>query len=674
MARPATGDNPPGSDEAPPAHTHGAARARARDGKRARPAAAGDERLSPRLHELTLSTSALAKPTKVRILLPAGYAAQREHSYPVLYLLHGASGDRTSWTSAGQGEAEQLTAKLPLIVVMPDGGLGGFYTNWFNNGAGGKPRWEDWHVKQLIPWVDRHYRTLDARRERAIAGLSMGGFGAFTYASRHPDLFTAALSLSGAVDPTTPPGVGPSVIDAISASDGAAPGSLWGPFATQEVRWRAHDPYDLAENLRGLALWLRTGNGQPGGPFGGGPTLDLIEAGVFAMATSVHTRLDGARHPARLRRATVPASTSGRIGTAGCAADAARDHAALPPRVAAARARHLPRRGAELRRIRMERAHEAAGDGVQPAVGAGRRGFTLTGSGSATVTTPSAYRRAVTPQGDRAGKTQQRARDPGRTAAHRGGLGPGNPMQQYTSRRQHARVQGARARSRPSAGAACANAARCAAARASASMSAFAGRLALHARALEQRRQALEARLGQEGRAAARAELAVAGRRVAVAVRAERRLRVVHVQAAQPVEPDERHAVVDHLARACRPCGCRSRWPAGGSESRQTPIRLSPPRQLDQVAQLVEGAAERVAGAGGVLEQQAAASRTRRAPRGTPRRRARAPRRAARRRSSRDGSPRRRRRSRRPSAARGSARRADLRAHLAVLGRPRLIR
>ena len=91
---------------------------------------------------------------------------------------------------------------------MPDGGRGGFYTNWFNNGAGGQPRWEDWHVKQLIPWVDRHYRTLDARRERAIAGLSMGGFGAFTYASRHPDLFTAALSLSGAVDPTTPPGVG----------------------------------------------------------------------------------------------------------------------------------------------------------------------------------------------------------------------------------------------------------------------------------------------------------------------------------------------------------------------------------------------------------------------------------------------------------------------------------
>ena len=82
--------------------------------------------LSPRLKELTFKTSALAAPTKVRILLPANYESMRRHRYPVLYLLHGASGDQTSWTSAGQGEAEQLTANLPLIVVMPAGGRGGF--------------------------------------------------------------------------------------------------------------------------------------------------------------------------------------------------------------------------------------------------------------------------------------------------------------------------------------------------------------------------------------------------------------------------------------------------------------------------------------------------------------------------------------------------------------------
>jgi pimeloyl-ACP methyl ester carboxylesterase len=126
-----------------------------------------------------------------------------------------------------------------------------------------------------------------ARRGRAIAGLSMGGFGTFSYASRHPDLYTAAASFSGAVDPPLVPGL----IDGIAALDGGAPGSLWGRFETEEVRWRAHNPLDLAENLRGLALWLRTGNGQPGGPFPGGPTTDAIEAGVAAMAQRVHQRL-----------------------------------------------------------------------------------------------------------------------------------------------------------------------------------------------------------------------------------------------------------------------------------------------------------------------------------------------------------------------------------------------
>jgi hypothetical protein len=115
----------------------------------------------------------------------------------------------------------------------------------------------------------------------------MGGFGTFTYAARHPDLFTAALSMSGAVDST----VAPSVIDSIAGSDGGPLGSLWGSYDTEQVRWRAHNPGDLAENLRGLALWLRTGNGQPGGPFGGGPTVDPIEGAVEVMAKNLHQRL-----------------------------------------------------------------------------------------------------------------------------------------------------------------------------------------------------------------------------------------------------------------------------------------------------------------------------------------------------------------------------------------------
>ena len=242
------------------------------------------EQLKPRLVEYTLKTDALAEETKVRILLPNGYDASGDRRYPVLYLLHGCCDDWRSWSD--KSELIQMTEGVPLVVVMPDAGAGGFYTDWYNNGAGGPPKWETYHVSQLIPWVERTFRAVAAREGRAVAGLSMGGFGTMKYAARHPDLFVAAASFSGAVDNMDPAG---QAFEAIAMQDGGRPGSLWGPRATQETRWRTHNPVDLAENLRGLRLTLRTGNGQPGGEYGGGP--DLLESGVHRQSTSLHNRL-----------------------------------------------------------------------------------------------------------------------------------------------------------------------------------------------------------------------------------------------------------------------------------------------------------------------------------------------------------------------------------------------
>jgi S-formylglutathione hydrolase FrmB len=393
------------------------------------PRLVGTEDLSPRLSEQTFRTSDLAAPTKVRILLPAGYASQPKHRYPVLYLLHGASGDQTSWTQ--EGEAEALTAKLPLIVVMPAGGKGGFYTNWFNNGKGGKPRWEDWHIKRLIPYVDSHYRTRATRSERAIAGLSMGGFGTFSYAARHPDLFTAALSMSGAVDTT----LAPSLIDSISGSDGGKPGSLWGPFDTDGVRWRSHNPLDLAENLRGLALWLRTGNGQPGGPFGGGPTIDPIEGGVEVMAKNVHQRLQKLHIPHvfddygpghhlwpywnRDLKETLPAIMA-RFRKGSRPPARITFNAAEPTYSVYGWTVSVKRPAMEFSRL----------------ANASRRGFTLSGSGSATVTTPAVFvpggrYRATVAQGGAATSVPVRANRNGRLRVAVA-LGPGNRLQEYT--------------------------------------------------------------------------------------------------------------------------------------------------------------------------------------------------------------------------------------------------
>lgn len=241
--------------------------------------------LSPRLQELTFRTPAIDGDTKVRVLLPAGYDGSGHTRYPVLYLLHGALDDYTSWTA--KGDAEAITAPYRMIVVMPDGGTDGGYSDWYNGGKWGQPAWETYHIGQLLPWIDAHYPTIAERRGRAVAGLSMGGGGAMKYAARHPGLFTAAGSFSGAVDSNNVY-VQP-LTETAGWSRGAPPGSEYGPRATDEIRWRGNNPWDLAENLQGMLLQVDTGNGNGGGP--GGDTGDPVEAGVHQQSVSFHQRL-----------------------------------------------------------------------------------------------------------------------------------------------------------------------------------------------------------------------------------------------------------------------------------------------------------------------------------------------------------------------------------------------
>jgi diacylglycerol O-acyltransferase / trehalose O-mycolyltransferase len=250
------------------------------------------QRIDDRLTDDIVTSPALAAPVHVRILVPAGYAAHPRARYPVLYLLHGALADWRSWTDGG--DAERITAGLDAIVVMPEGGNGGWYTNWFNGGAGGPPEWETFHIGRLIPWIDATYRTVARRNGRAIAGLSMGGFGAMSYAARHPDLFVWAASFSGAVDIIHNAPVA-AVIAAEAPADGGKPDDQFGQRVADEIVWRAHNPWDLAGNLRGLVLTLDTGNGQPGPSDDPSTPFDPIEDQVRLMSVSLHQRLGALR-------------------------------------------------------------------------------------------------------------------------------------------------------------------------------------------------------------------------------------------------------------------------------------------------------------------------------------------------------------------------------------------
>ncbi len=126
------------------------------------------------------------------LILPRDYATSTRR-YPVLYLLHGYTDHYPAWVS--YTNLAQYARSYEEIIVMPEGD-NGFYTNSY---ADPKLAWEDFLILDLIPYVDGHYRTVASRQGRAIAGLSMGGFGAIKLGLKYPRMFAAVASLSGAL-------------------------------------------------------------------------------------------------------------------------------------------------------------------------------------------------------------------------------------------------------------------------------------------------------------------------------------------------------------------------------------------------------------------------------------------------------------------------------------------
>ncbi len=273
-----------------------------------------DEPLTARLHELTVASTAMGREVKVDVLLPDGYADRGPRQrYPVLLLLHGHGGSHTDWPDHG---VEQIVGDRPLIVVMPDGGYGGWYSDWYGTDrAGGTagvpaPAWETFHLDELLPWVESHYAAAGTRAGRFIAGLSMGGFGAMSYAARHPDRFSVAGSFSGAVDTTLYEPVGPVALPpAVNAPDQQPPDEcIWGDPITHNARWHGHNPTSLAGNLADTVVYLVTGGGVPGehdDPSAPSPGAMGTEHGVWHMNRSFDRALTaaGVAHTAEFRLA-----------------------------------------------------------------------------------------------------------------------------------------------------------------------------------------------------------------------------------------------------------------------------------------------------------------------------------------------------------------------------------
>ena len=146
----------------------------------------------PSVETIQFRSNLVSATLPYNVILPPGYRAASTTRYPVLYLLHGWAGHYTDWITRTQ--VADYAAQHGLIVVMPEGN-----DSWYvDSGGVVTDKYETYILKELIPDVDKRFRTIQSRYGRAVAGLSMGGYGAIKYGLKYPGTFEFAASISGA--------------------------------------------------------------------------------------------------------------------------------------------------------------------------------------------------------------------------------------------------------------------------------------------------------------------------------------------------------------------------------------------------------------------------------------------------------------------------------------------
>ncbi|TDB86407.1 esterase family protein [Actinomadura sp. KC216] len=248
-----------------------------------------------RQFDVTIASPALGAKVKTRVLVPKGWSAGASRSWPVVYAYHGGNNDFGSWTR--DSDIEKTAGAYDVMVVMPEGGSRGSYTNWWNDGKGGIPAWETFHIDEVIPLMERNFH---AGSMRAAIGLSSGGQGAITYAERHPGLFRYAASYSGPLN-ITAPGM-PTILTSMNREAGTA---IWGDPITARANWRAHDAAAMVDRLKGTGVYVSSGNGQPG-PFDDPDTVPWHAGRIGEQLAGVMT----ANFVEAARRAGVPVTAN----------------------------------------------------------------------------------------------------------------------------------------------------------------------------------------------------------------------------------------------------------------------------------------------------------------------------------------------------------------------------
>ncbi|GAA2432038.1 hypothetical protein GCM10010191_52440 [Actinomadura vinacea] len=210
--------------------------------------------IGKRTADISVASPALGSTQKVRLLVPKSWKATATRSWPIVYTFHGGDDSYVSWTRST--DISKVASGYDVMVAMPEGSNGS-YTDWYNGGKGGPPKWETFHTREVPQLLERNFR---AGATRAAMGISSGAQGAMTYAARHPGMYKYAAAYSGVLSMLSP-GIPALLLFINSKQD---PLRIWGDPVRDRANWAAHDPTSLAANLRGTGVYVSSGNGRPG--------------------------------------------------------------------------------------------------------------------------------------------------------------------------------------------------------------------------------------------------------------------------------------------------------------------------------------------------------------------------------------------------------------------------
>jgi len=157
-------------------------------------AAPARPRSAAAIETVQFRSTLVGKTLPYNVILPRDYRTSRTSRYPVLYLLHGLGGHYSDWTA--RTNVADYASRYRMIVVTPEGNDG-----WYTDSATvPTDRYESYFLRELVPDVQKRYRTIESRYGRGVAGLSMGGYGALKFGLKSPAAFVFAASMSGGVD------------------------------------------------------------------------------------------------------------------------------------------------------------------------------------------------------------------------------------------------------------------------------------------------------------------------------------------------------------------------------------------------------------------------------------------------------------------------------------------